>query len=81
MMKKSDSVSFKGKNGGSGWTRTTDLTLISRSFISLNLIFIRFYRLTVQSTVQNNPTISNLLLKVIEQLSTCYIFNKKTYIE
>ena len=28
MMKKSDSVGFKGKNGGSGWTRTTDLTLI-----------------------------------------------------
>lgn len=25
-------------NGGSGWTRTTDLTLISRSFISLNPI-------------------------------------------
>ena len=34
MMKKSDSVGFKGKNGGSGWTRTTDLTLIRGEFNS-----------------------------------------------
>jgi len=27
--KPSESIDFKGKNGGSGWTRTTDLTLIS----------------------------------------------------
>ena len=26
----SESIDFKGLNGGSGWTRTTDLTLISR---------------------------------------------------
>jgi hypothetical protein len=37
-MKKSDSIGFKGKNGGSGWTRTTDLTLISRQFILINPI-------------------------------------------
>ena len=28
MVKPSESIDFKGKNGGSGWTRTTDLTLI-----------------------------------------------------
>ena len=40
-------------SGGSGWTRTTDLTLISRSFISLKPIELGFLGLTVQSTVQN----------------------------
>ena len=44
---------FKGLNGGSGWTRTTDLTLISRSFISLKPIELGFLGLSVQSTVQN----------------------------
>ena len=28
IMKTSDGIDFKGLNGGSGWTRTTDLTLI-----------------------------------------------------
>ncbi|MDA9353553.1 hypothetical protein N9R37_03190 [Gammaproteobacteria bacterium] len=28
MEKTSESIDFKGFNGGSGWTRTTDLTLI-----------------------------------------------------
>ena len=28
IMKTSDGIDFKEKNGGSGWTRTTDLTLI-----------------------------------------------------
>ena len=53
MVKPSESIDFKGLNGGSGWTRTTDLTLISRSFISLKPIELGFLGLTVQSTVQN----------------------------
>ena len=28
MVKPYESIDFKGLNGGSGWTRTTDLTLI-----------------------------------------------------
>ena len=28
MVKLSESIDFNGLNGGSGWTRTTDLTLI-----------------------------------------------------
>ena len=56
-------------SGGSGWTRTTDLTLISRSFISLKPIELGFLGLTVQSTVQYTLIISNLLLKDIEQSS------------
>ena len=36
--KPSESIDFKGLNGGSGWTRTTDLTLISRQFILINPI-------------------------------------------
>ena len=28
IVKPSESIDFKGLNGGSGWTRTTDLTLI-----------------------------------------------------
>jgi hypothetical protein len=28
VVKLSENIVFKGKNGGSGWTRTTDLTLI-----------------------------------------------------
>jgi hypothetical protein len=28
LVKPSESIDFKGLNGGSGWTRTTDLTLI-----------------------------------------------------
>jgi len=42
MVKPSESIDFKGKIGGSGWTRTTDLTLISRSFVFINPLGIGF---------------------------------------
>ena len=35
----SESIDFKGKNGGSGWTRTTDLTFVNyRLRTSLELL-------------------------------------------
>ena len=50
-IKPSESNVFKEKTGGSGWTRTTDLTLISRSFVSRNPLDIRFNDWCVHTSV------------------------------
>ena len=51
----SESTGFKGKTGGSGWTRTTDLTLISRSFVSRNPLGIGFNDWCVHTSVHISP--------------------------